>query len=372
MRGPGILTRYVAREVLQYTLLGLAAISLILLVRNLGRFLDELLGSGFAASDVLLLCRVLVTMLLVYALPVSLLFGVLLAMGRMAADVEIVAMRACGVGLRQLVRPVLVLGLLVSAITWHLSLDVEPAARRQMRSAVASLVARGAGLEPGRFQRFGDVLVYVDERGGDRLHGVVVSDRRDPERPLIVFAREGHLAVGPDGMELLLALESGDIHLDTNGRPGERDVRIAFERFDYSLDLGALLGSSSVPRARDMSWSELRSTVAGLRAGSPPRRLRDEPIEYDLDLQRRLASPLAGTLFALVGLPIGMRRTRGARSLGALWCAVFAFLYYGLQTFCTFLATQGWIDAVVALWLPNAGFAGLAAVLLAQAGRAGA
>lgn len=371
MRGPRTLTRYVAREVLQYTLLGLAAISVILLARNLVRVLDELLGAGFALADLLLLLRVLGTMLLLYALPVSLLFGVLLAIGRMAADVEIVALRACGLGLRELLWPILVMGLAVSALTLNLALDVEPGARREMRAAVTSLVARGAGLEPGRFQRFGDVLVYVDARGGDRLHGIVVSDRRDPERPLIVFASEGRLTLAEDGAELTLALERGDIHLDQPGAREGRDVRISFERFDYALDLGAILGTVGFQRPREMSWQKLRYTVTRLRAGQASAKLREAPIEYELDLQRRLAIPAAPALFALVGLPIGMRRTRGARAFGALSCAGVAFLYYGSQTFFSFLATQGWLGATAAMWLPNLLFAALAAALLARARRLG-
>ncbi len=371
MRGPRTLSRYVAREVLQYTLLGLAAISVILLARNLVRALDELLGAGFALADLLLLMRVLGTMLLLYALPVSLLFGVLLAVGRMAADVEIVAMRACGIGLRDLLRPIHVVGLAVSALTLRLALDVEPAARREMRAAIASLVARGAGVEPGRFKRFGDVLVYVDARGSDRLQGIVVSDRRDPERPLIVFASEGRLALAENGSELTLALERGDIHLDQAGARGEADVRISFEHFDYTLDLGAILGGAGFQRPQEMSWRMLRYTVMRLRAGQASSKLRAAPIEYQLDLQRRLAMPAAPALFALVGLPIGMRRTRGARAFGALSCACVAFAYYGLQAFFTFLATQGWLGAAIAMWLPNVLFAALAAALLTRASRIG-
>ena len=371
MRGPRTLTRYIAREVLQYTLLGLAAISVILLARNLVRVLDELLGAGFELTDLVSLLQVLGIMLLLYALPVSLLFGVLLAIGRMAADVEIIALRACGVGMRELLRPILWIGLCVSALTLWLALDVEPGARREMRSVVGSLLARGAGLEPGRFRRFGEVLVYVDGRGGDRLQGIVLSDRRDPERPLIVFASEGHLTLNEDGSALELVLEQGDIHLDDPGSREGRDVRISFERFDYSLDLSTLLDSKGFQRPREMPWDKLLGTLWHLRAGTPDLKLRQEPIEYELEQQRRLAIPAAPALFALVGLPIAMRRTRGARAFGALSCAAVAFVYYGLQTFFTFLATQGWLGAAVAMWLPNLIFAALAAVLLTRASRVG-
>jgi lipopolysaccharide export system permease protein len=298
----------------------------------------------------------------------------------MAADVEVVAMRSCGVGLRQLLLPILVLGLLISGLTLQLALHVEPAARRELRSAVGTLVARGAGLQPGRFRRFGDVLVYVDARGGDRLQGIVVSDRRDPARPLIVFAREGRMALDESGSRLELALVDGDIHLDTAESEEERDVRISFERFDYTLDLQGLLGGPAFQRAKEMSWERLRALVTRLQSHPtqdawlkppPGSTLKEAPIEYALDLHRRLAAPVAPALFGLVGLPIAMRRTRGARALGALWCAGLAFSYYALQTFFSFLATEGWLGPALALWLPNLCFAALAAVLLVRTRRVG-
>jgi lipopolysaccharide export system permease protein len=369
MRIPRTLSRYVGREVALYTSLGLAVISAILMMRNLARALDDLLGAGFAMSDLLALLRVLGTMLLLYALPVSFLFGVLLAVARLASDVEIIAMRACGIGLREIALPIVLLSLGASALTGWLAIDVEPAARRDLRGVFASLVSRGAGLEPGRFRRFGDVLVYVDGRGGDRLQGIVLSDRSDPERPVIIFASEGKMAVDAEG-SITLALEQGDIHLDN---ASEREVRISFDRFDYALDLSELLGPDGRKRASEMPFHELRETVSQAAVDGIPLHAgyADNPIEYELELHRRLAAPVAPALFGLLGLPIGMRRARGARAFGALWCAGVAFSYYGAHIFFESLAERGFLSAPVARWLPVAGFAALAFWLLARARRVG-
>jgi len=369
MRVPRTLGRYVAREVALYTLLGLCVISAILLMRNLARALDDLLGAGFAMSDLLALLRVLGTMLMLYALPVSFLFGVLLAVARLAADVEIIAMRACGIGMREIALPIVALSLVASALTGTLALDVEPAARRELRSVFASLVSRGAGLEPGRFRRFGDVLVYVDGRGGDRLQGIVLSDRSDPERPVIIFASAGTMAVDAEG-SITLALEQGDIHLDNTS---EREVRISFDKFDYALDLTDLLGPDGRKRASEMPFHDLRDTVSKVAVAGIPlhQGFADTPIDYELELHRRLAAPFAPVLFGLLGLPIGMRRARGARAFGALWCAGVAFAYYGSHIFFESLAERGLLTAPVARWLPVVGFAALAFWLLARARRVG-
>ena len=373
MRAPRTLISYVVREILLYTVLGLAAITVILVTRNLVRALDEVAAAGFLLSDLLTVLRLLGTMLFVYALPVAFLFGILLAIGRMAADVEITAMRACGIGIRTLALPIIAIGLLLSLVTLRLSLDVEPAARRDMKSALKEMLARGAAIEPGRFQREGARLIYVEKRDAEqRLEGIVIADRTDPKRPFIVFARSGEMHMDEESGQLLLRLESGDIHVEAGVGKDELYQHIAFGRFDYVIDIGMFLDSGWARRSKEMSLAELRETTRRVAAGDTEGlSLREDPAKDALTLHRRFAAPLAPALFALVGVPLAMRRTRGARSLGALWCAALAFLYYMIAALSEFLCLQGWLEPWFAPQLPNLTFAAFGTLLLFQARRAG-
>src|SRR5258706_4062471 len=150
MRWPRTLSLYVTREVVAYTMIGLAAITVVMIARSLVRVLDQLIGACVMGADLFRVVSLLGAMLAIYALPVSFLFGVLLAIGRMAGDVEITAMRACGVGIRGLLGPIALLGAALSLSTLGLCLEVEPAARREMASVLRRLLVRGAAVEPGR------------------------------------------------------------------------------------------------------------------------------------------------------------------------------------------------------------------------------
>lgn len=370
MRGPRTLSLYVAREVMQYMLLGLAAIGLVMLGRGLVRVMDELLGAGFRLADLLTVLRLLGTVLMVYAVPVAFLFGVLLAIGRLASDVEITAMRACGVGVLGILAPVALLGLAFSALTLELALDVEPAARREMATALRQMLVRGASLSPGRFSTLGDRTLYVDEREGtSRLRGVVISDRSDPERPFIVFAESGEIELDADDARLTLRLERGDIHVDAGPQESERHRRVAFDRLEYEIDVARTLGISRGRRARELPAGELRETIARIEAGEADS-LREAPPLYATNLQRRYARSAAPLLFSLVGVPLGMRRTRGARSFGVILCAGLAFVYYGLQSFGEYLSGEAAVvPAWLALWTPNVLFAAVGVALLARARR---
>lgn len=381
MRPARTLSRYVLREVSLYTLLGLAAITLVLVSRNLLRHLDELIASGASGSEVLALLAYLVCVLATYVLPVAFLFGVLLAMSRLASDVEITAMRCCGIGVPSLLVPVAALGLVVSALTAFLAGEVEYRAQRQLRLHVQSMAAEGKAIEPGTFRRVGDRVLFARRRGvGDRLEGVLIADRSDPDRSLLIFAENGELAWDDERRALRLRLRNGDIHLDSRENPrspagppaiGEPYRRIAFATFDYALDVDEILGVDvAAYRPREMSADDLRDVIARAEAGDPLTDMRrNDPVYYRLQLERRRALPIAPFLFALVAVPLGARRARGGRSWGAFACALLAFGYYGLMTFGQALALEGSVSATAALWLPNAVFAGLAGVLVWRSGR---
>ena len=110
MRASRTLALYLAREILQYGLLGFAAVSVVLITQNLLRRMDELTAVGFTLADLLIVLRCLVPMLTSYAIPIALLFGSAIAIRRLVADSEILAMRSCGLGIRTLLIPSLVIG----------------------------------------------------------------------------------------------------------------------------------------------------------------------------------------------------------------------------------------------------------------------
>lgn len=373
MRAPRTIATYLVREILVYMLVGLAIIIVVLVTRNLVRELEDLVDVGFTWRDLLLVVRLLGTMLVVYALPIAFLFGVLLAIGRMAADVEIVAMRACGIGLLTFTVPVVLLGLVISGFTWNFTLETEPAARREMQAAIRTMLARGAAIEPGKFNRVGDDrLFYVearDERG--RLLGIVVADRSNPERPFMVFAESGRIEVDDERGELVLELHAGDIHVEREDDDG-RYQRISFEKFRYAVDMGHILREGRQPKAKEMSMADLERVMRLVESGEiDPDSLRHEPREYALHWHRRIAAPLAPTLFGVVAVPIAMRRTRGARSLGMIWCAGLTFGYYIIWVVCEFFSLEGWLAPIVAPWIPNVAFIALGIVLFLRARRIG-
>ncbi len=375
MRIPVRLWRLVLREVCVYSGVGAIAFGGLFVLQNLLRQLEDLLGLGVRPGDVVGLAGAVALFLAGYVLPVALLFGVLVTFGQLTANSEIRAARAGGISLAQLSAPVFVLAALASWATGELLREREPAARRRLVEVTAQVAGRGGLIQPGvlsPLDRAGERLVLVDardERG--LLRGVFVSDRTSPARPFVVTAREGEFALDAATRTAHLRLRDGEIQLEHGRRDDPRSQRITFRGLDYAFDVSAVKLLAKKFRPREMTEPELRDAIARTAAEPPPQGSKEPSrADYEIQLHRRRALPLAPLVFAGLAVPLALGQARSGRSRGALLCAGITIAYYVALSAAEVTAKKGLVPAALALWLPNALFGCLALWLLARARRA--
>ncbi len=354
MRGSRTLAWSLAREIIQYTLVGFVAACVVLLSQNLLRRMDELTAVGFSWADLGVVLRCLFPMLAAYTIPIALLFGTVFAIRRRVSDSEVLAMRACGLGVRTLVVPAIVIGTLVTGVTAWLLIAVEHEARRELASLFNAAAARGSILKAGQFQGFGNLVIYVAERHRDnRLERVMISDRSS-DTPFLIFAEEGRLNLDEGSGFLHLQLEEGEMHMLPDDLQADRYRRLFFHNFDYSFNVTSLLTDGAPVRPKQMTLAELRAVVARGRGGDPLQELKKrEPVVYELEIHRRLALPLAPLLFAIAAVPLALMRLRSSRAWGVAASSTVAFLFYAALTLMQYLSSEGWLPPAVALWVPN-------------------
>ncbi|HJO24999.1 MAG: LptF/LptG family permease [Myxococcota bacterium] len=363
MRGPWTVSRYLATEVVSYGTVGLVTVSVVFIAHNLLRRVNELLLIGVTASDILTVLGSIVLVTLAYTVPIAFLFGALIGMGRLASDSEMLALRTCGIGLREMVVPVLMIGAVVSLISGYIVFEQEHRAKRTLRDLLKSITASGRMIQPKTFTQVGKRMFYVESRGRDNsLEGVFIADQADPERPLFVFARTGQFDFDTETGVGRVMLRDGDIQRDSDG--SEVGQRVSFRTFEYSFPVATGFLGRGLLRPRDMTLPELREAVATTRAGGSLNHLVKEKLEkYQSQIQRRYAVPFAPIVFALLAVPLGTIRMRGGRAWGALLSALVVGGYYGMVSFGEALVDVG-VPAVVALWLPNLCFGAVGVLLL--------
>ncbi len=350
MAAPRILWRYIGADVARHAVLGLLVATLVLVVQNVLRFLDRMFDAGVGVGDLLQLTSIVLPSYLPFAIPTALLFGVLVSFGRMAADGEVIAMRASGISVWRMLPPVLALACVCAALSAYLVFEVEPRGRHRLTRFVHQM-SQGAVLSrPGQFRELGDQTLWVRALGPEScpLQGVLIGDFSDERRARYVSARCGSVRES-GGVTLVLELVDGSIHFGDSDEDRYRLIR--FDSATTEVSLAQYL--DPVRRARERTFGELLELDRRFRAGEQPELRGEGHFDVRLQTQRALAFPLASLALALLAVPLGIRPVRAGRSWGALTAIAAMALYWCLSSVAELVAEARWLPPEVALWIPN-------------------
>ena len=362
-----ILTRYILREVTSHALIGAAIFTFVLFTRDLGRILELVVRASAPLPSVVEIFLYTVPLALTYTIPMSVLVGILIGLSRLAADSEITAMRASGMGVWSFGR---VLAIFVAA-GWLLALGnglyLAPWSLASLGHLEDELKSSQVSYEvqPRVFyEGFPKIVLYVQDvhsaQGGAVWNGVFLADITDPANPRITLAREGILV--PEGQDQLhLHLKEGSTH-ETDPKDTEHYQISTFEQTDIPIELASSENKADeqVPVKAIGTWA-LHDRAASVDAVSAR--------WYLIEFHNRFALPTACLVLAMVGIPLGLSSKKSGKSGGFVLTIALVFVYYFVSLIGVSLAKQGRVSPAFGAWLANLVFFAAALFLLWQAER---
>lgn len=349
-----ILSRYLFFEVLGTFGICLMVFTGTTLSSQVFKVTDLVINKGFGLGETFRFVLFLVPTLLMIVTPMSLLLAILVTLGRMSADNEVIAFKASGVSLTQMLKPILLVSAVGYLLTSLFSLYLAPSASYSLRKMVFDVARTKAevGIKERIFNTdFEGLMIYVDRapEQGKRLEGILLSDTRQSAEPATIIAQSGYLIPNPETLELTLHLEHGSIHRLT--AKSNTYQKIDFSVYELVLDVQKAMpeASGKGKKPKEMSTAELWGAIA--QSGEGEKR-NDSLVE----LTNRFATPFACLVFALLGLPLGIHSPRAGRSFGFVLSLLVILLYYVFFTLGENLGRLGRVHPVVAGWMPNAVF----------------
>src|SRR5262249_9296955 len=212
-----VLDRYLIAELISPFCFGLALFTFSLIIDRIYHLTELVITKGVPFHLVLQLLVFMMPSFLAHPLPMALLVAVLLAGGRLAGDLEVIAFKAAGVSVLRLFRPVLFAAAGIALLTAWFTLAVNPRANDRFKDQLFRILQSHAmsGLQPRVFNdTFGDVIIYVEEVSPSQLalRGVLVSDERDPQLSRIITAREGRVLTDEVNHRVTLRLLNGAVN----------------------------------------------------------------------------------------------------------------------------------------------------------------
>ena len=363
-----ILTRYILSEVTSHALIGGALFTFVLFMRDLGNILNLVVRESASLTNALEIFLYALPNTFTLTIPMAVLVGVLLGLSRLAADSEITAMRAAGIGVWHFVRIVSMVAVLGWGIALLNALYLAPKAAESLLELENALKSSQASFEiqPRVFyEDFKNYVLYVQDvrasAGASQWRRVFLADLSNSSSPRIITAAQATVINDGDG-SLRMRLRNGTQHEFVGNDPNQYSVS-TFAEADLPLQIGnqenAHIGHADTP-VLAMSASELyhRSLEEGGRW-------------YRIEFYKRLAFPTSCLVLMLVGVPLGLASRRGGKSAGFVITIVLVFVYYFLSLTGVSLARQGKIAPFLGVWAANLLFGALGLLLLQHLSRGG-
>jgi LPS export ABC transporter permease LptG/LPS export ABC transporter permease LptF len=347
-----ILDRYVIREVIPPFLLSLLIFTFILAIPPVMQQLEALVAKGVAWQTAGRIILLLLPQSLGLTIPMALLVGLLIGIGRLSADRESVALLACGVSPYRLLRPVLALAIVATAATMYVMIVRIPDDNQKFREIAFGIISRRVETDVRPrvfFEDFPGWVLYARDEpppGEPGWRDVLVADTRRDNATEIYLARRGRLILDKGKRLVDMVLSDGSKY--STAKPGQAETsRFAGDAI-ISLDPNTVFPQVDLPRGiTELTIPQLYEVMAEKqRAGLS---IHNEVMA----LHAKFAIPVACLVFAFIGLALGLTVAREGKLAGFVVGVCVIFAYYVVMFLSESAAKGHRMPAELARWMPN-------------------
>lgn len=332
-------------------LICLVGVSFVLVTGQLLQLMRILFASSCSLRDIVEVVLFAMPKLFLYAGPMAVLLGVMLAFVRLNSDNELVAFRAVGTSFLQFLPPVLGILLFSSVVSFFNVIYIVPLSNGAFELKLKSLgrASIPALMKEGVFISAIPKLVFffksVDHTDLS-IKGVFVQDQRHPDEKVTITAESAQLLIPQDSRNITFLVENGVI---TRTAKHLKDAQaVSFKNYDFVLSLDEIMGAveRGIKKKREMNLSELYAQIEASR----DTRTR---VYWSLELHSRLAFPSACLLLGLLGPPLGSIFRQRSRMTGITIGVAIFLTYYVMLSAGKGLGENGIISPFFAVWTPN-------------------
>ena len=347
-----IIDRYILREALRMMFLSLLVFTFILMIPPIMQVAQPLITKGVDAWTIVQLMLMLIPQSLGVTIPMAVLIGLLMGLGRMSGDRETVALQACGISIYRMLWPVFLLAVAATAATCYTLIVALPEANQAYREIVYSRLATQAAdeVKPRVFyEGFPGIVLYVRDVDiqGTEWSDVFLADTRDPENPQVTLAEKGRVVLDPDNRTVDIVLTSATGHRVDPEDPATYDEnRSGSIRFTLDPDTIFPVGGPQ-PGLTEMTISQLQAQVGTMREGGA------SPHNPIMQIHQKFSLPVACLVFAIIGLALGVTSRKDGKLASFVLGIGVIFAYYIIMYGARAMAKGALVSPHLAMWLPN-------------------
>lgn len=361
-----LIDRYILRQLFVTATFAIAVLSLVLVLGKIFKeLLDLLVNHEVPIQYILTFIAYILPFSLTFTIPWGFLTAVLLVMGKMSAENELVALRSIGVSMVRVSTPLLVLAVIACSICLWINLEVAPQAQERMRSTIFQIATSNplAMFNSDEvIDEFPDHKIYVEKKQGTKLENLLLYEYSNDDEPIrVITAGSGEIKTDLKNQQVLLKLYDAHYEGRNQEDPGDLD------KIQQGITMGEVVLPISLRelyeknrKRQSMGQETLRQLLSRDDASKTAARL---------EVSRRFSLSFASLAFALIGVPLAITAHRRETSIGFFFSIVIAFVYFFFIILANMAKNNPALHPEWLIWAPNVVFIGLGLFLFYRLGR---
>lgn len=359
-----ILHHYILKEFRGPLFLTLIVLNFVMVfVGNLRKIADLVINRGIDIMSVLKIFVLMMPYIFTYAVPIAILVAVLMSLGRLSSDNEIVAIRASGINLFGLILPLVVIGIILSLSLVLFNDRAASFAHYAYRKTLLEVGAKNptAAFEEGVFiNQFKNYIlfIYKVDQKKNILHNVRIYEPQGENKPTrTIIAKSGEFVTIPEKNIVKLKLIEGSSDEPDPANP-KNYYKLNFTTYFMDLVPSDARGSEKIEKKlKEMTIQELRQEITKLK------KEKIDPAPLITQVQEKITLAFSSLVFVLLGIPLAIITRRREKSINLGIAVLIIVTYYPLFIGCETLGMQNYINPFLAIWIPNILFGAIGAIL---------
>jgi lipopolysaccharide export system permease protein len=344
-----ILRNYILRECIAPFFLTITVLLSLFLLINIVQLANLVINKGVGFGIIGELLFLSLPIPLGYMLPVSCLFAVITTFSRLSTDNEILAIRASGIYLKNLLMPIILIGVILSLLCIILNEQAIPYSYHARRKLIKNLGTENptAFMEPGVFiKAFEGYIMFFYDKEDNLLKNIRIYQPQPDGKPTrTIVAKQGEFSAVPNEEKIKIKLMDGTSDEPDYEKPGDF-YKLNFKNYFMTFDLSKKKHKIE-KKPNSMTPDELKAEIEKYH------RLFIDPAPLVAEYHRKISWSFATLIFILLSFPLSVATHHRTKAANLFWAFVIVTVYYVLSTACFTLSSQGTTPPALTMWIPN-------------------